>query len=166
MAYATVPDLTLRYDARAVGDLCSDEGTSVSVAGLDAHPVVDAALDDASGTIDAALMVGGQYTPTDLANLTGNSLSTLVRITCDLAMVNLLQRRGFAETDRLKAMRDLAESQLERLRQGINVFNIPDRGPDTIGTTGPTVVEFGDLNLLPDRTRHYFPARPVQRVVG
>ena len=80
MAYASVADLKKRFDVRTLGDLASDDGTQVASANLPADENVLAALDDASGEIDSAVLVARRYTTSDLTALTGNSLAYLKRL--------------------------------------------------------------------------------------
>lgn len=160
MAYATPADMKLRFDARVIGDLVDDTGQQVDSDSLDSDAVLAVMLDDASGDIDSALSVGQQYTPTDLAALTGNSLSHLVRITCEIALAYVFRRRGFFPSDEHKAMMELAESHLDRIRQGINVFNVPNRDDASlIDTAGPSLLTWDNMNLIRDRTKNYFPHR-------
>lgn len=160
MSYATATDYLARYDARVAGDLVDDNEDQQSASDLLTDDVLQAMLDDASGDIEAALGVGGLYTPTDLAALTGNAAKHLIRICCDIAHVYLLRRRGLIPTDEHKAAIELAEAHLERLRSGQNVFNIANReDAGIIDTTGPSLVDFGNMNLIRDRTRNYYPDR-------
>ena len=99
MAYASAADLIARIDTQIVGDLITDDDTDT---GLRERPsqatildstVLNTALGDASGLIDAALQNKGLYTPDQLAALTGNALSHLKRITCIVAIAMLFDRR-------------------------------------------------------------------------
>ncbi len=160
MAYATTAQMLERFDARPIGDMVDDTDQQVPADELLTNPVLIAMLDDASGDIDAALSVGGMYTAADLASLTGNSAKHLVRITCEIAYAYLLRRRGIVPADEHQAAMELAESHLERLRQGVNVFNVPQREDAAlIDTAGPSAVTFENMNLIRDRTHNYFPER-------
>lgn len=159
MPYAAPSDLTARYDLRTVSQLASDN--NVAVPDVTAAPAVLAVLSDASGDVDVALMAGGRYTAADLAALTGNSLATLLRIVCDIAMSYLYARRPGFDVKKTKELRELADDHLDRLRKGENVFALPAQisaGQPTID--GPTAVEYEAMNLTADRARRgYFPAR-------
>lgn len=160
MSYATPAQFLERYDARDIGDLCNDDGQQVSRIDLLADTKLQAALDDASGAIDAALLAGGRYTAADLVGLTGFSLSFLIRITCDIALANIWGRRPLYRFEERKACMDAAEAHLKQLRLGENVFNVAANilaGAPTID--GPTTVQYDALNLVRDRTRNYYPAR-------
>lgn len=160
MPYATPAEFMLFSDARLAGDLVDDNEDQQSPENLLTDDVLEAVLARASGDIESALGVGGMYTPADLAALTGNMRYHLVGICCDIAHVYLLRRRGLIPADELKAATELAEVHLERLRTGQNIFNIPNReDAGIIDTTGPSLVDFRDMNLIRDRTRNYYPHR-------
>lgn len=158
-AYATGANLVERYDIDQVGDLATDDRDELDRALVPTNANVLAALLDASGEIDTALLAGGRYTPAELAALTGNTVNHLIRITCDIAFANLIQRRP----DRLNkeladAYRKTASGWLEKLRRGENVFGIQtviDSGQLDIVTV--QAVEIENLNLLPGRMAPYFP---------
>jgi phage gp36-like protein len=165
-AYATPADLVARYDARTLGDLAADGGLRVSEASLLTDDNIQAALDDASGEIEAALLQGQRYTVADLAGLTGNSAKYLARITCQIAFGYLWGRRPWSEAwedPRNEAM-SRAKKALELLRTGENIFDVQavkDAGvPES---TGPTRVEIRNLNSIVDRCRlgrnGYYPVR-------
>lgn len=160
-SYAAPSDLIVRFDVRTIQDLASDTGTEVDADDLPTDTNVLAALSDASGRMDAAVLVGKLYTTTQLEALTGNSLALLKRICCELAMAFLIQRRPErygAET--LKAARDASEEYLDRLRNGERLFDIEaakDAGLPTID--GPTTVQYETMNLIPDRTKNFYPSR-------
>lgn len=160
MAYATPAQLIERHDANAIGDLASDDGVPVSRIDILTDGKVAAALNDASGDIDAALLVGGMYTVAQLSSLTGNGQYTLISICCEIAMARLYQRRPTFSVDDYKKYLELSESRLERLRNGENTFGIAaniEAGLPSVD--GPTRVEYSALNLARDRTLNYFPAR-------
>jgi len=159
-AYVTPAEFLLRKDARDVGDLVSDDETQVAAGDLLTDPVLLAAIDDASGDIDTALMGGGRYTAADLEGLTGNSLATLRRIASELTMFHLLARRPDRNPERIEAVAKLKDAYLAPLRRGENVFGLAlhiDAG--TVDVHGPTTVQARDLNLVRDRTRNYYPPR-------
>lgn len=160
MAYASATDLTARFDSREIGDLLSDSGTPVDEGDFGSNTKLTAILDDASGEIDAALLVANRYLPADLSGLTGNSLAHLKRITCEIAMRLLLGRRPAYNPDLLESMEKRVNGLLERLRKGENVFNLSDqKDAGTPSIDGLSTVEIRDLNLLRDRTRNYYPRR-------
>jgi hypothetical protein len=115
---------------------------------------------DAQGDVEAALMVSGRYSAADLSGLTGNSLSLLKRIICEIAIAYLYERKPFYRSDRLEAYSKAKEGHLERLRSGVNVFNIPAVvAAGSPEATGPSLIDYHyNLNLITDRSRGY-PAR-------
>jgi phage gp36-like protein len=160
MAYATPADMLSRYDARTIGDLVDDTNSQVTPEELATNPVLLTMLADASGDIEAVLSVGGRYLPADLNQLAGNARNFLVRICCDLALAHLMRRRPSLDAEKLKALADLARQHLKELQDGIAIFPsdaaIDASQPEL---TGPTAVDFRDMNLMRDRTRNYFPRR-------
>ena len=160
MSYSSPSDLILRFDPRDLGDLCGDDGVQVSRIDLLTDPNLQAALDDASGAIDAALLAGGRYSAADLAALSGNSQALLKRICCELALAYLWARRPLYRAEDRQAATETAEKSLERLRKGENVFNVAENiDASTPTIDGPTSVTYDNLNLIRDRTRNYYPAR-------
>lgn len=163
MAYATGNDLISRYDADLVGDLATDDREELQRSAIPGHPNVLAALDDASGELDASMLAGGRYRPAQLAQLASNpQLSThshLVRITCSLAMSLLCERRpDRVNMELAESYRKTAKAHLESLRRGENVFGIQDvveSGVIEIATVSTLDIE--DLNLIPQRMPRYFP---------
>lgn len=159
MAYASASDLIARKDARTLGDLVSDDNLRAEQVDLATNTVLLAALDDASGEVDAALMQGKRYSAADLADLTGNSLAYLKRITCDIAFALLWNRRGYTGSDAQQAAIEDSRKALERLRKGENVFNLEaqkDAGLPAI--TGATRVQRQQLNLIAGKARgHFYP---------
>jgi phage gp36-like protein len=160
VAYATPADLLLRKSEQTIGQLVSEDGTAVSSGALATDDKVLAALESASGAIDAALLQAGRYEPSDLAALTDNSLAHLKHITCEIAMAYLFAIKPTYATDDYKAQMDLHDLYLERLRKGENVFNISkviEAGTPKLSR--PSVAAVTQLNLLRDRTLHYYPYR-------
>jgi phage gp36-like protein len=158
-AYATGADLVARYDIDLLGDLATDDREELDRAAIPNHPNILAALLDASGEIDAAMMAGGRYTPAQLAGITDNTRNHLIRITCACALANLIERRPERATKELAdAFRKTANGHLNSLRNGENVFGIAavvDSG--TIAVETVQSVEIDSLNLLPSRMAPYFP---------
>lgn len=160
MAYATPADVLARYDRNDVGQLVADDQRKVSAVDLETNYPLLTALNDAAGEIEAALLVGNRYTVVDLTALTGNSLSLLVSMNCDVAMRRLLNRRLGWSPEKAKQIREAADMQLEKLRKGENTFNIQaamDAAEPVVD--GPTMADFSNLNLWRDRTKNYFPPR-------
>tara|TARA_Y100000310_G_scaffold199050_1_gene199033 strand:- start:3960 stop:4466 length:507 start_codon:yes stop_codon:yes gene_type:complete len=165
-SYAAPGDLTDRFDATVIKDLVSDTGEPVDdVTGDDK---VLAALADASGRVDAALLTGGLYSTDDLEGFTGNNLALLKRITCELAMAYLLGRRQEKYgDDYFRRINKSAEEYLERLRKGERLFGLPASIRAGLpNVDGMTAIEYENLNLLPDRTREFYPHRQTRLPIG
>lgn len=163
MSYASPEEFLSRYDARIFGDVVRDDDTQATPQELLVDPNLQAALDDASGDIEAACLFGERYTPDDLAGLTGNSLFHLKRICCDIAVAYLLRRRPSDNAEADDARMELAEKHLAKLRTGENVFWRGD-GVDQAGvtdTTGPSTVQLIQLNTVMRRTQNYYPSVPM-----
>ena len=159
MAYAASTDLTARFDERVIADLASDSGEPVGDLSSDA--TVEAALDDASGRIDAAVTVAQHYTPTQLAALTGTDLALLKRLTCELAMLFLMGRRQESwlgnDYERLEKR---VEDQLDRLRRGERLFGLEaNRNAGLPTIDGPTTTQYDNLHLLRGRVHNFYPER-------
>lgn len=158
MSYAEYTDLETRYDAREIKQLSSDTETPSASSN---NAVVLAALEDASGDIDAALLKGGRYTVAQLAALTGNSLAKLKRMCCELAMVYLMERRPELTTEQVERHAAIRKRHLDPLRLGEDVFSI-DAAIDAgkMSHDGPTSVEVSYLNLTRSYSEgHYYPRR-------
>lgn len=163
MAYASSSDLVARFDARTIGQLVSDTGQAVAQGSLSSDTKLAAALDDASGEIDAALMQGQRYSAADLTALTGNSLAYLKRICCQIAMARLWERRPYLDEEGAEKALNMARQALDRLRKGENLFAVEDNlAASTPEVVTPTVTSIESLNLVVDRARTrngYFPPR-------
>jgi phage gp36-like protein len=161
VAYINFADMIARYDRNDVLALLSDTQYDPQAwdVGTDPPPPFTECADDASGTVDAWIQRGGRYTPADLAGLTGTALSYLKRITCDICMCYLMERRPDRNPERVKAQRELAEGHLKLLASGQMIFAIPNAvnaGLEQI--VGPSCVDTQNLNLPVDHCRpHYYP---------
>jgi phage gp36-like protein len=160
MSYATPADLLARYNLQVIGQLASDTSTALTALQILTDPNVQAALDDAAGVIDGALLRGQRYSVVDLTTLTGNSLALLKRINCDGAFINLWKRKSWdGQEERLdRAMEDF-EKMLRKLATGEEIFNVPsDIEAGVPEITGPTSVEYEQLNTIASRCRgHIYP---------
>lgn len=164
MAYATAAQLIARKDVRTIGDLASDDGSRVLLTDLLTHANVTAALDSASGAVEAAIMAGNRYTPADLAALTGNSAAYLVQITCDVAMAGLHSRRPTLHAEQHEAALKVAGTHLEMLRKGTHVFQVAEvlaAGVPSVAVV--SVAEVQSQNLIRDVTLNYYPRRRVSQ---
>lgn len=163
MSYATPAELLARYDARTLGQLVRDDGRQATESELTTSTRVQAALDDASGEIDAALLVGGRYRPSDLAKLKGNAKSMLVRLTCWIAMRHLWGRRPYLEDPAKDEAENQARKMLTALRKGELMFAVDE--DDALHASLPVMVRdtpetVRAQNLTVDRARgNYFPLK-------
>lgn len=167
MAYATSNDMQTRYDVRSLAEMVSDTDAAVAVDDLDTDPILAAVLDDASGEIDAALLTGGRYLPSQLEALTGNAAAHLIRLTCTLAICFLRKRRpgGFqSDIQQNEADEKWAQDRLDRLARGIDVFDVGtllSAGTPGLASMTPAIVQ--TAQLLRDRTRNTYPGRTYRR---
>jgi phage gp36-like protein len=162
MSYCGAQDLLNRFDARTVGDLVNDAGQRQTVSELVGPPVntvLQAALDDGAGLINAACQVGERYTQAELAALTGTDQAILFRLNCDLAFVYLAQRRGLTPPGYKEAY-DRSSDLLEKLKQGELIFNVPgDVGEGVPSMEFPSMATYNTVGLLRDRAVKAFPLR-------
>jgi phage gp36-like protein len=164
-AYASGTDLIARYDVDLVGDLATDLREPVEQSAVPNLPLVTTALEDASGMIDVNLATGGRYKPEDLQSLTGNSVNHLKRITCDIAMGLLLQRRTDPKYQELaEKVVAGARQNLTALARGENIFGIPAiQNAGTIEYQTISVEAIDNRNVLTSRMNRYFP--PTETVI-
>jgi hypothetical protein len=168
MAYASAADLQEYYDWREIGDLISDSGEQVSAldqvtAGNMYHTRLSRFLDRASGEVEAALLRGGRYTPTDLAGLTGNARELLRGIVCEFVVLYLFERKPLYKPDMLEQFRKAKTERLGLLASGTNIFGGLPAAAEAAkpAVDGPSLVTYTDyLNLVTDRVRGY-PARAL-----
>jgi len=158
--YATVADLLARKRVNTVNDLANDDGVRQSRIDLLTNPAITTALADASGAVDAAMLAGKLYTSAQLEAFTGNSLSHLKRITCDVAWAYMLERNP-TDPDEADKYRQLATTHLERLKAGDDVFGAATANINASTPTidGPSAVDYERMNLIPERTRNFYPSR-------
>lgn len=153
-AYATSTDMIARFDQRTLEELVVDD--NIRETDLGSNSKMTAALNDATGAIDSALLVANMYSSADLDALTDESQDYLKRITCEIAMSYLVRRRPEKYGKASKEMKESVEEILERFRQGVRVFDIDEHklaGTPTID--GPSAVRFRDLSLHRDINRMY-----------
>lgn len=123
---------------------------------------VAAALNRASGEVEAACLVAGKYTPTDLNALTGMSQSLLQGLVADLAFWFLMVRRypGSQPTEAYKG----AMEKLERLRLSERIFGLTEVADAGLPvTTFTTQTDIDTLNLNTTISRRFFGVRGKER---
>lgn len=167
MAYAAASDMQLRFDERTLAELVSDTDAAIDTADLATDNKLAAALDDASGVIDAALLTGGRYSASDLSGLTGNALALLKRLTCVLAMTFLRQRRPGAfpsDLQQVEADQKWADERLDLLRKGVNVFGLDDAiAAGNVSREPLTPSNVATASLIRDQTNNFYPQRVYAR---
>lgn len=150
-------------DQRLLGDLVSDSGTRVTPSALLTDPNLATALSTAAGQINSAALVGERYTVAELHALTGDDGNFLAMINAWLAFGILCSRRGRDAKEHPEYVK--ATELLEMLKDGEAVFNVPaDVAVGTPQQNFPSFADYATVNSLRERTRHYFPVRPVQNV--
>lgn len=165
-AFATAADMVNHYDVNTLGDLCSDDGTPVAEGGLAANAKMVAALNSATGRIQAAALRAGRYTVQDLEGLTGESAAYLATLTCRLAFWHLWQRKPYTEDQQRQEAKANADEALEAIRTGDDCFNVQaaiDAGHPTVSTVSRVDIE-RDWDLLVDQMRgRHLPRRRSYR---
>jgi phage gp36-like protein len=164
-AYATGDDLVIRYDIDLVGDLSTDERESMDRDEVASSPRVAAALGDASGEVEVALLAGGRYSVEQLQGLSGNALNHLKQIVCGLAMAALYRRRPeSADREFIESITKNARDAIQALRRGENIFGLQeviDAG--IVELTGPSAIDIRNRNDLSVRMGRFFP-QPASRL--
>lgn len=159
--YADPDQMMARIDSRIIGQLLSDDGSQVSEAAAREHPILLEALEDASGQIRSAALVGHKYTEANLETLARNRDAFLMRLTCDLALGFLYNRRQSATEIPMNVIR--AEEWLAALRFGERILNVEENKTAGNPTNGYiTDAVRSNLNLVSDRNR-FFPTRTSRR---
>lgn len=161
MSFASANDLTERYDYRLIGDLCSDEMSELTLGQVLAEAKVSSALNDGAGEILVCLQTGGNYNESDLDELDGLNRSHLIRVNCDIAMANLIQRRpNRVNVEVAEKICEKAREHLNRLRKGENIFGIPAKiESGNLSVSSMSAAQLEGLNLIPDRMHRYFPGQ-------
>lgn len=165
MSITTPEIMTYYHDETIIADLVSDTGDAVVDLSTDTKLL--AIISSAEGRVESACTVANIYTPEVLAALTGNSLALFHEIVSNLAMLSLLKRRPGKYSEIAEQAKDY-EEYLDRLRKGERVFggSEDNRDAGVPNVDGPTVATYERLNLLPDRTQHFFPNRSSRLPLG
>lgn len=160
MAYATATQLISRYDVRKIGQLVRDNNTQATAVELASDVVVVDAVEDASAQIRSAATINNKYTEDDLGELASNDDAFLVRLTCDLAMGYLMNRRGLG-IDALPAQVMQAQEWLAALRLGERILNVARvRQYGNVQRRAMTNQDWQDTGLVADvPPNRYFPSR-------
>lgn len=157
-AWSTPTDLVSRFDIDVIGDLMTDDRVRLSRSDIIGHANLAVLLDDSKGEILAALRANDRYQVDQLDDLTGAAASHLKRVQCTIAMALAFERRPGIHEDVGEKVAERADEWLIKLKQGQNIFALPEivkAGNPTYG--GLQSVEVTNRNLLPDRMTRYFP---------
>lgn len=161
-SYVTPEQFLARRDIRAVQQLLPDgppQGVVLPpVEAVTTHPVLIAALEDASGQVRAACETANRYTAEELDTLGAANDPFLIRLVCDLAFGLLLTRRSrpveagnYPEIER-------AEQWLALLRFGERVLNVQsakDAGNEK--GVGISAVTYAESGLAADQYAFFYP---------
>lgn len=163
MAFATAADLVIRFDARSIGRLASDDGAPVPPTEFASNPVINAALNDAAAQILVVLSPGRRYTEAELlADQSASGVHYLTMINCHLAYAHLWMRRDMTEDNEKKyrSVLETAERYLDELRTGKHVLVIEDKVDAGLPRTQPLSVQVieNEWELLRDKLG-YLPNR-------
>lgn len=156
-AYIDYSDLIAYADATTIAELLSDDGTPIEDPATDTK--LAALMAAASGQVEAACGVSDLYSPDDLAALSDNALALLQQLVSQLTMIGLVRRRPEKYgSEYWQQARAEVEEFLDRLRKGERLFDDPHKREAGLPTVdGPSAATYQTLNLLPSRTRNYFP---------
>ena len=119
--YCTPAQFLNFFDARTVGDLVNDVGQRVPASQLLTDPVLGQLLQEASGEVEAACLMGDRYTVADLQALNGNSALFLASIVAGLTYFKLIERRPDLDFE-IPPMAQRADKFLRALSMGERIF--------------------------------------------
>lgn len=124
-AFADSDDMLARYDARDLGNMCSDDGNRIAEIDLGTNDKMTAALDSATGWVKSAVQQGYRYTDSQLAAITDEGLALLKDITCQIAYWILMRRRPFLKADDVRRVyKEESDDMLDKLRHGLYVLDV------------------------------------------
>lgn len=161
LSYASPTDLLYYRDEQFIGELCTDERRGLTRAEILTNDRLLAIMQANEGEIESAMRMGGRYTAADLAAMSANSKAFLVKVICIGTLADLLDVRPEVNIQAAEFYGSKKREYLDDLRKGRNLFNLSDGSAATaavVTTDAPTVVEFEELQTIPDRIgmdRHY-----------
>ena len=173
MQYCTPAQIIERFDSRTIGQLLADDGTEIEPVDLIGNVVLQNHLQSASGRIEAALIMGNRYLISDLQAIAridpfvtpedplANNSAWLIQLCAEITFSTLWRRRPWDEGDVGDTIGKAAEEELERLRSGQLVFNLPAIAESANGWVGgASSAQLRSLNLIVDQCRpYYYPMR-------
>jgi len=133
VAYVTPEQFLDRYDPRDVGDLVSKGKIRVSEKNLLNNSKLNRALEDASGIVRSAVLVGRKYTREELETLAKDQDPFLIEIVCDLTLGRLITGRSL--TAELTPDVIQAREWVALLRLGERIFNVPENAAAGLTTS-------------------------------
>src|SRR5215475_11301986 len=158
--YLSPADFLKFADVRIIGDLCSDTGTRVTASALLTDPNLNAALQAASGRLEAACLKSSRYTPADLLVLsTSNSGYLLREIIAGITKGILYRRRPERKLPPPPEYEE-ATKYLDELGGGAAIFGLQgvmDAGVISHEVERPDEVEA--RNMTTRQAEHYFGRR-------
>ncbi len=123
-SYAQVSDLLTYRDWRQIADWISTNDSRGTQTELLTDPIVNQALEAASGEVEAYALRSGRYNPDDLAALTGVSQQYLIKLVCTLATEILALRKPRGVSAESIPGVVWAREQLIKLGEGEWIFGL------------------------------------------
>lgn len=123
--YCSATQFLNRYDVRTVAECLSDTDTPLDVSAVPTDTKLAALLKGSSGKLEAAALLGGKYTPADLASLTGNMSEWIADIVADLTAPKVLGRRFMEFPEYAERLKE-ANGVLQALSEGRLIFGLQE----------------------------------------
>lgn len=165
-AYCTVGQFLNWFDQRVVGDLVMDDGSRNS--SLTTNAVLLQILQEASGDVEAAVMLGNRYAVADLQALAANTNGGifLAGIVAGLAFAKLLERRPdleYKEPDRTKK----ARAAVIAISSGDAILPFQEtQAAGEIEEDVETVTDVDNRTMVSWHTRRYLGRRTARYVLS
>lgn len=118
--WASISELSARYDERVLGELASDTDTAASVSG---NAKIVACLEDATAIVKSAVHQGKAYTESQMSTIASGGNPLLIRLVCDIAVHKLHARRMRDIPNVVQSSYDESMDLLDELRKGMRVFD-------------------------------------------
>lgn len=143
-----------------------DDDIPLDVSAVPANTKLIALLKGSSGKLEAAALLGGKYTPADLASLTGNMAEWIADIVADLTAPKVLGRRFIEFPDYAERLKE-ANGVLSALAKGEWIFGIQeviDAG--VIDDTIETASDVEARSMITFQAGRYFGRRANRNMPG
>ena len=154
--YMSVSDVLSFKDVRMVGDLVRDDGTRATPLELQTDSNLSACMMAACGELEASLLAGNRYQPSDLLSLNGNSLSFLKSILSDETEYKLYSRRGISPPEYVKTSHETFTKTLDAIRNGAKILAFQET--QQAGLPKDEFMTFNDMlntNMVTNYTRFW-----------